>query len=146
MADQSVNVKKTLNVALPDVYDTVSYDNGNQDGLTFCGARTYSVISPDPLPSFIQFSDRTLAVRTNTEDDVGVYPIEVEVSIGAIKRMSSFTLTVNPCQVPYFFIMLPGDKDYIIGDPEKSLGTIRNTQGGCAHNVTYELLVEDDAI
>ena len=34
---------------LPIVFDSASQDYSNQDGLTLCGARTYSIISPaDP--------------------------------------------------------------------------------------------------
>ena len=66
-------------VTLGPVLDSVSQINGNQDGLTFCGQRVYTLI--DPTNTFLTVDsssgDGALTIKPIAEEDEGLYDVGV---------------------------------------------------------------------
>ena len=58
LADLTVSPGEQVgSIQLPQVQDTASQENGNQDGLTFCGARAFVFVDPTLVPSFLSIDD-----------------------------------------------------------------------------------------
>ena len=78
--------------------DSVSLAHGNQDGYTFCGARTLAMNS-SPL-SFLTFDSTTtphLSAITNNVGDTGTYTVNLQVTLDnypTLQTLASVTLNV----------------------------------------------------
>ena len=48
--------------------DSVSLANGDLTGLTFCGARTYSITTPSIIPTWLAINASTGSITLNPTD------------------------------------------------------------------------------
>jgi len=72
-----------ITATFAEIQDTVSQANGNNDGLTYCGVRTYSKISltsvdngaPDPAIVSLDPTSRTFTIQGTTTAHYGEYVV-----------------------------------------------------------------------
>ena len=91
-------------VSVGPVEDTVSRQKGNLDGVSHCGQRAFRIVDDSLVKSFITVDSeaQTLSIAPTHTSDVGLWMIEVEVSLlgdPLIKEITTVTVIVNPCQV-----------------------------------------------
>jgi hypothetical protein len=48
--------------------DSLSFENGDMTGLTFCGARTYSITLPTTLPTWLSINASSGSLNLNPTD------------------------------------------------------------------------------
>ena len=59
-----------------EVVDLASMKYGNQDGLTFCGTRSYEILDlQDRHSNYLEFQDLTLTSQSLDDADIGEYLI-----------------------------------------------------------------------
>ena len=81
--------------------DTMSTSNGNNDGVTFCGLRTYT-ISPNNL-TFLTLTSDTVTLVTSDTNDAAATPSTITVTATLINYpevtiTDTFTVTIiDPC-------------------------------------------------
>ena len=64
------------------IADSASLTNGNSDGFTYCGARTYSFSAiVGPLPPYISVAGDTLTIETSDPLDVGTVNLQVQTTL-----------------------------------------------------------------
>ena len=62
----TINIDEAVVFTLEEVQDEASRQFGNQDGLTFCGARNYEVVGlQEQHIAYMQFEDRTITVYSS---------------------------------------------------------------------------------
>lgn len=62
-----------ITVPIGPVDDTVSRKNGNQDGVSYCGARKFRIIDPTQVQSFITLDQdlQTLSIKPTLDEEIG---------------------------------------------------------------------------
>ena len=97
-----VELFQTLN----PIADNISQTYGDQSGLTFCGLRTFE-ITTTPIAyysSYLSFdgTSETLRVQTDLFSDIGIYDIEMKVSLvdyPTVFSLATFQVIIGDCQV-----------------------------------------------
>ena len=83
--------------------DSVSKTQGNSDGTTYCGERSYRLVDPDQVDTFMSLDSSDLLILESFDTgEIGQYVVEVEVFFveePTLTKTQSFTVTINPCQV-----------------------------------------------
>lgn len=83
LADITVSPgEQVSSIQLPQVRDSASQENGNMDGLTFCGDRAFGFVDPTSVPSFLTIDGQNnLVFGEIAAADLGTYTIDVQVQL-----------------------------------------------------------------
>ena len=63
----------SLDEQAPEVQDSISLLGGKNDGLTFCGTRTYELLAPESHQAYLTLTDRTITVLSDDDSEMGNY-------------------------------------------------------------------------
>ena len=99
---KTLTAMTSLSWTFTEPTDTKSSSNGNNDGLTYCGARTYSF---SPAQTWLSISGNTITVASTSPADYSAtaYSITMTTSLPAYSQVATtsvvFTVMINNCVV-----------------------------------------------
>ena len=129
--------------------DSVSMAYGNGDGFTYCGPRTYSIVSPDNYPYLGIISDQLILSSVNVADVTGPQPVTISVSLvnypPSTIAPAFVTVTIEiVCQVlsVEWTQPLPEQLEHVllIDEIPITIGFNATTSPNCGSMLSYSLL------
>ena len=143
----SVNGENAVQ-SLQDVFDYVSMNYGNQDGLTLCGTRTSEVINyEEQHKKYLTLIDNTLTVQSTDNADIGEHEIVIKVFLTdypQVSKQAMFKLTINPCIITEFTgVVKPAKLNYQIGAPSLNSFKMTFTQlASCGYKENIQIVTD----